>query len=168
MKHTPTPWRYRELPHGNDCFVQADRLKPEHPYDIEILGDDTNEDLYPLEQKKADAQRIVACVNALDKFSNEEVERVGYFLMEGLAWKQERDHLMEALKNLTRFAANDFLPGFDGRSDDYKEAFDTALATVREWAGEDFDPFVACLGVRSQQEATVQALKQPPYESTDL
>lgn len=63
MKHTPTPWRYIEFADSSDCFVQADRSKPDHPYDIEILGDDTNSKFYPLEQKKADAKRIVECVN---------------------------------------------------------------------------------------------------------
>lgn len=65
-KHSKEPWIYREFPDQRDCFVQAKRNKPTDPYDIEILGDDTNPDLYPIEQKMADAKRIVACVNAFE------------------------------------------------------------------------------------------------------
>jgi hypothetical protein len=40
------------------CFVQAPRLKPTDPYDIEVLGDDRNEELYPT--WRADVDYIAA------------------------------------------------------------------------------------------------------------
>ena len=147
MKHTPTPWRYRELSKGSDCFIQADRTKPEHPYDIEIMGDDTNPKFYPIEQKMADAKRIVACVNAM----------VG--IEDPMRLREAVDEQYILLKELVRFAANDFREGFDGRTDDYKKSFSQALEYVKS-KEPNFDPFVACIGVRSAQEATVQFVKE--------
>lgn len=64
IKHTPEPWRFKEFPSNDQCFIQADRNKATDPYDIEVMGDDTNEKYYPYEQKKSDALRIVSCINA--------------------------------------------------------------------------------------------------------
>ena len=48
---TPGEWFVRYSPvDDNDCFVQASRLDPDDPCDIEILGDDDT--LYPT--RKAD------------------------------------------------------------------------------------------------------------------
>lgn len=64
-KHTPTPWIVRQK--GDDCFVQGPRNKPDDYADIEVLGDDTNEDFYSDEQKLADARFIVRACNAHDE-----------------------------------------------------------------------------------------------------
>jgi len=66
MTHSKLPWRIRAHP-GNpdDFFIQADRNRPDHPYDIEVLGDDTNSVLYPVEQKRADAELIVQATAAM-------------------------------------------------------------------------------------------------------
>lgn len=57
-KATPGPWGHRVHPNGVQSFVQAPRLKPDHPYDIEILGEDRNEELYPPAQALADGDLI--------------------------------------------------------------------------------------------------------------
>lgn len=50
-RHSKLPWRVREL--GGTCFIEADKNKPSDPYNIEVMGDDTNDDLYPESQKSA-------------------------------------------------------------------------------------------------------------------
>lgn len=52
---TPGTWRIRTM-QGQAGFVQAPRLDPSHPYDIELLGED--ETLYPT--READLQYVVA------------------------------------------------------------------------------------------------------------
>ncbi|MFA5526940.1 MAG: hypothetical protein WC992_08955 [Acholeplasmataceae bacterium] len=62
MNHTKEPWEVREFPDGSDCFVTA-KKEGKMAYGPEIMGDDyTGYGDY--ERKKADAKRIVACVNA--------------------------------------------------------------------------------------------------------
>lgn len=57
-RSTPGKWFVRELPKNPEkFFVQAPRISPEHPYDIEVLGEDDT--LYPT--RRADADFIVAC-----------------------------------------------------------------------------------------------------------
>jgi len=52
---TPGEWKIRESPMGDGkYFVQAPRIDPKHPYDIEVLGED--EALYPT--KRGDAEFI--------------------------------------------------------------------------------------------------------------
>lgn len=64
-KMTPGEWQLRYHPHDpDDCIVQAPRLKPHHPYDVHVLGEDKHPDLYPPEQYKNDAAGIVALKNA--------------------------------------------------------------------------------------------------------
>lgn len=66
-KHTPIPWIVREHPDNkSEFFVQGPRLKPEHPYDVEIMADDHGNELYPTEVKRADAEFIVRAVNSHD------------------------------------------------------------------------------------------------------
>lgn len=60
-KTTPGEWVIRELPGGSDYFIQAPRLDPTHPYDVDILGEDDT--LYPT--KRADAEFIVVAHNLL-------------------------------------------------------------------------------------------------------
>ncbi len=75
FSHTPEPWIVRHLNNSDtEFFVQGPRLKPEHPYDVEILADDHGNELYPTEVKLADAERIVACVNACKGISNEDLK----------------------------------------------------------------------------------------------
>jgi len=64
IKHSQLPWEVIEHPNGDDLFIRAPKNNPEDPYDIEVMGDDTNEDLYPLEQKRADAYLIVEATNS--------------------------------------------------------------------------------------------------------
>ena len=59
------PWMVRTSPRDRDMFfVQAPRNLSSEPYDIEVLGEDTGNGLYPVEQRRADADLIVALVNA--------------------------------------------------------------------------------------------------------
>lgn len=63
------PWRIREHPdpsRDDHFFVQAPRNDPSHPYDIEVMADDTGGSLYPVEQKRADAEFIVLAENHFD------------------------------------------------------------------------------------------------------
>ncbi len=100
MEHTPTPWRVMTLP--RTVFIQANRNKPTDPYDIEIMGDDTNEDLYPEIQKCADAEFIVKAVNAHEELV-EALQAAKAQLQEGLALltqgtPYDRIHLEGTLK----------------------------------------------------------------------
>jgi hypothetical protein len=52
---TPGTWEVRSM-RGMPSFIQAPRIDPEHPYDIELLGEDDT--LYPT--READLQYIVA------------------------------------------------------------------------------------------------------------
>lgn len=61
--HSKLPWRVKEIEEHGLLFIQADRNEPTQPYDIEVMGDDTHPALYPVEQKKADAELIVQAVN---------------------------------------------------------------------------------------------------------
>lgn len=68
--HTMEPWSVREL--GEDCFITA-AIEPGMPYGPEIMGDDYT-GYGGEERKKADARRIVACVNACAGISTEALE----------------------------------------------------------------------------------------------
>lgn len=69
-EHTKEPWRIREL--RGDCFITA-AIEPGMAYGPEIMGDDYTGH-GGAERKRADARRIVACVNACEGFSIEELE----------------------------------------------------------------------------------------------
>ena len=64
---SPGTWQVREGRDPSQFFVQAPRLSPEHPYDIEVLGEDDT--LYPT--RRADADAIVGLVNFVRKFGPE-------------------------------------------------------------------------------------------------
>lgn len=57
-----------------DCFVQAPRLSSEHPYDIQVLGDDRNETLYPTWRADisyvaaVDPQTIIGLIDDVTRF----------------------------------------------------------------------------------------------------
>ena len=71
MQHSKLPWIVRTNPRDEDyCFIQAPRNKPNDPYDIEVMGEDMNENLYSPQQKRADAEFIVECVNLLGAEEN--------------------------------------------------------------------------------------------------
>ena len=71
MQHSKLPWIVRTNLRDEDyCFVQAPRNKPTDPYDIEVMGEDMNENLYSPQQKRADAELIVECVNLLGAEEN--------------------------------------------------------------------------------------------------
>jgi hypothetical protein len=53
---TPGDWRVRQGRSEQEFFIQAPRLDPNDPYDIEVLGEDDT--LYPT--RRADADAIVA------------------------------------------------------------------------------------------------------------
>ena len=53
---TPGDWRIRTSPVNDESFfVEANKIDPVHPYNIEVLGDDDT--LYPT--RRADAELIV-------------------------------------------------------------------------------------------------------------
>lgn len=66
MTHSKLPWRIREHPRDPDRFhIEAERNDPLHPYDIEVMGDDTGL-LYPVEQRRSDAELIVRATMAYE------------------------------------------------------------------------------------------------------
>lgn len=65
-KASKRPWIVREHPADTDRFIiQAPKNKPTDPYNIEVMGEDAHPDLYPIEQKRGDAQLIVEAANAM-------------------------------------------------------------------------------------------------------
>jgi hypothetical protein len=69
----------------------------------------------------------------------------------------ENATLRARMKDFVRYAANDFVSNRDGKTDEYKKLFDESLAEIRN-VEPDFDPFIACIGVRSSQEATAHLI----------
>lgn len=64
---SPGTWRVREGADASQFFIQAPRLDPQHPYDIEVLGEDDT--LYPT--RRADADAIVGLMNFVRQFGPE-------------------------------------------------------------------------------------------------
>jgi hypothetical protein len=75
--------------------------------------------------------------------------------------------LRARMKDFVRYAANDFVSNRDGKTDEYKKLFDKALAEIRN-VEPDFDPFIACIGVRSSQEATAHLINSISTEPTTV
>lgn len=69
-EHTKEPWHIREL--RDDCFITAE-IEPGMAYGPEIMGDDYT-GYGDNDRKKADARRIVACVNACASIPTELLE----------------------------------------------------------------------------------------------
>lgn len=60
-------WRVRQHPHEESEFiVEADKLKPDHPYHIQVFGEDRHPDLYPPHVARADAELACLLRNNLD------------------------------------------------------------------------------------------------------
>ena len=56
---TKGEWTHRTAPGFDDNgFVQAPKAHPEDPYNIQVLGEDKHEKLYPPEQYRADCDYI--------------------------------------------------------------------------------------------------------------
>ncbi len=59
-------WRIRFFPNDHSkFFVEADKLKPDHAYDINVGHEDMHPKLYPEKVAKADMQLMVALRNNL-------------------------------------------------------------------------------------------------------
>ncbi|HEC66589.1 MAG TPA: hypothetical protein ENI23_15040 [bacterium] len=71
-EHTPTPWKIQNHPADPTEFYLAGQKTEDHPYynstsyPPEILSDED----YP--RKRADAERIVACINAMEGIADPE------------------------------------------------------------------------------------------------
>lgn len=93
-KHTPGPWKFHSKPINGNYTIETDR---------ELRGDcwwvcDTGESAYILdEERKANAARIVACVNAC----------------EGIADPSAVKDLLEALEMVAELLALDEKEGVD-------------------------------------------------------
>ena len=61
MKHNGE-YRVREM--ENDFFVELDKQNPDHPYNIEVLGDDVDGEIYTKEMKRFHAELMVSAGNA--------------------------------------------------------------------------------------------------------
>ena len=95
-QHTPGPWRVRRRTPDDTGFVEADKIDPKMPYNIEILGDD--ETGYPT--KAADVDFIVLACNSHDALL-EALTKIAYapegaysrdkeqYLKNVIAWCQE-------------------------------------------------------------------------------
>jgi hypothetical protein len=169
MKHTPTPWEFEDA--NGTCSIYSnqhpckweDKWGRERSTAKQVIAQTNkffaSENGATEDQKtsRANAERIIACVNACEGIHDPRELILGseIALKENVELRSENQKLFELLKSLTCFAANDFRPGYGERSDDYTKAFHLAYGLVKHHCPE-FDPFESCIGVRSNQEATVQ------------
>ena len=108
---TPGEWFIREQPRGTGFFIQAPRLDPDDPYDIEILGEDDT--LYPT--RRADAQAIVAMQSLLRRRGPEVLAAVR--AARGPTPEQQADEralLQEMVSAYEDASGGDRLPDGDG------------------------------------------------------
>ncbi len=94
-KHTPGPWRMGRK--GNECRIYADpdQHAIARTYGPSLNGIGVCELTVP--ENKADARRIVACVNACEGFSIEELEDANLF-QDSIESGNLMYELLEALK----------------------------------------------------------------------
>jgi hypothetical protein len=61
-------WRVRSHPVSEDEFiVEADKLDPNHPYHVQVFGEDRHPELYPPHVARADAELACLLRNNVDK-----------------------------------------------------------------------------------------------------
>lgn len=152
MKHTPTPWRIGK--HGTVVADSAEGISVSGAdetqyYDGYLIGESISSN---------NAERILACVNACEGITNEQLKKLPEMLDDGTAALDACVRLEFYMKELIRFALNDFIPGYGERSNDYTTAFNDAVEEIRK-RDPEYDPFKQDKGVRSNQEATTQFLK---------
>lgn len=128
-EHTKEPWHIREL--RDDCFITA-AVEPGMAYGPEIMGDDYT-GYGDSERKKADARRIVACVNACEGVPTADLEQAQSPQREnltrfGLACRQ-RDELLQVLIDLLN-AGFDFGVFNDDNPQRIKSILDEARAAI--------------------------------------
>jgi hypothetical protein len=111
-KATPGPWIHRTVPgFDEDGIVQAPKLDPSHPYNIQVLGDDRNERLYPPELYRADAAYIseadpptvlalIARCRALEAELEDERQHADVYEANGGKWYRENLQLREQIAAL--------------------------------------------------------------------
>jgi hypothetical protein len=62
-------WRVRQSPmepdNPGEFILEADKLSPSHPYNIQVLGDDKHPELYPPKVARADAELMAILRNNL-------------------------------------------------------------------------------------------------------
>lgn len=101
QKHTPGPWHVGMRPgpivYGQNGAQVADMIDNPRISPPVLVGENEN---------RANARRIVACVNACEGISTEEAENTNVrgALDQADGWKQQRDELLAAL---TAIAATD-------------------------------------------------------------
>lgn len=84
-RHTPEPWKVESDPHfngGRQLAVWTDK-GPGHGLVAHVAPHCPPMDGPALEQKEADARRIVACVNFLAGVSSEEINRLEKLGLDG-------------------------------------------------------------------------------------
>ena len=151
MKHTPTPWQ-----------LHRDYKKAVVDQNGIIICNTSNNNAEHFQF--ADAARIVACVNACEGITNEQLLRLPEMLHDGTAGLDAASRLAFYLEELLKFCANDFRPPLlPDQSQEYTTAFTDAVKELQK-RNPEFDPY-AQLGIRSKQESE---LTQPPYESSDV
>lgn len=109
-KHTPEPWFVKYVRCGLDPFVAANPYEGHRYFNvsttIEILSDED----YPT--KEADAERIVACVNAMAGIENPQKLRESWEAVKHLEldhaqkYKEQRNALLKAF-HILFFADNE-------------------------------------------------------------
>lgn len=98
MAHTQEPWKFLEQGDADEyCIVTEDGLKW-------VIAFRINGEMMP-DMQRANARRIVACVNACAEISTETLESAGKFpltkssLNGYLHMKAQRNELLEALRD---------------------------------------------------------------------
>ena len=93
IEHTPGPWNFTQDEHCPECFEVKDRLG----FYVATCHDGVRSE----ENAKENARRIVACVNACEGISTENLEEsrpVKWLAEQYGATIKQRDELLEALR----------------------------------------------------------------------
>lgn len=100
-KHTPTPWTV-------DTSTGVPVLRKEIGWD-EKLNLPTVKRIYVAQMSDEDRNRILTCLNACDRFTNEQIEELSEMLDEGTLAIMERDELLKALEEITNVKQLNYL-----------------------------------------------------------